>query len=249
MAWTVAAGRRTSSGSKEWLFGVVARDRLERSRTDGEGQVRNDDAAAADPSQDVVGEVEPGSRGGDGQRLPGEDRLVRLPVLRPVGRARLAPDVGGERNVADLFQERVVDFPVEGDQAAAVVGDAFDLRLEPFGEANGSALLRAASRPGESLPAPGIAAGRAQEEDLDEPALLVPAVEPRVADPHVVAHENVPLREQPGKVREPPVRDGSRPPIQDQQPARASRPRRLSDPVRRKKVIEQVNPHRFALSS
>ena len=222
---------------------VVARDGLERPRADGEGQVRNDGATVPDLLQDFPGEVEPRGRGGDRQGLPGENGLVGLDVLRPVGSARLAPDVGRQRDVADPLQKRFVDLAAEEDLAPAVLSDAFDKGFEPFGESDRSSLLRAPSRLGERLPAAGICADRPQEEDLDEPRFLVPPVEPRAANAHVVADEDVPLCEQRGELGEPPMLDGPRVSIQDQESARAPGPRRLGDPVPRKKVVEEVNPH------
>src|SRR5215471_472487 len=223
------------------VFGLFDRHRLEGAGADREGQVGDPDAASADPLQDLGRKVQAGCRRGDGPSLPGKDGLVGHAVLGAVGGPGLSPDVGRKRNAADLLEEGVVDVPVEANLPAAVFTDRFDDGSQSAGEPDLVLRLRPAPRPRQGGPATRIAADRLQQEDLDQPAGGVEAPEARVADADVVAHHQVSSTEQLRELGEPPVLDGAGPPVEKEQAARSPRPRRLRDPIRRKKVVEQLD--------
>ncbi len=82
-----------------------------------------------------------------------------------------------------------------------------------------------------------------EQEDLDAAALGVLSVEPRVADAHVVAHEEVARRKQPGQVREGAVRDRPRRSVENQEPALSPRPGGLRDPLGGQVIVEEIDAH------
>ena len=187
--------------------------------------------------------MEAGRRRGDRPGLASEDRLVGLAVFRQIRGARLPPDVGRQRHAADLFQEGVVHVAIEGDLPASVLADGFHAGAEAAREADRRKPFGSAARFREREPPARVPAQGMEKEDLDESVLGISTPEPRAADPHIVAHEEVPFAEELGEVREPPVRHGSRFSIQDHQAARPARSGRLRDPAGRKGVVEEVNPH------
>ena len=227
--------------------GVLGGHGLERPGANRERQVRDRDAARADRLQDLLGEVQPRGGRGDCERLAREDGLVRRAVLGPVGRAGLAADVRREGGPADPLEQREIERPVERHGALSALGiDRLDARREVVLEANRAPGLRAPSRLRQGSPAPGVrrvGTLRPEQEDLDEAALGVPAVEPRRTDPHVVTDEKVALAEQLREIGESAVRDRAVLARHHEEPAPAAGPRLLRDPIDRQLVVEERDAH------
>ena len=236
-------GQEDVLGVEPVLFRVFGGHGLERSRADGEREVRDGDAARADAIEDVFREMQAGGRRGDRHRLSREDGLIGLPVLGPVGGPRLPPDVGRERNVADPLEKSIVHLPVESHFAPAVRADRRDNGRESVLEADPPPLLRAPARLRQGFPFPAAVRGRAQQEDLDQSALFVPPIETREPDADVVSHEQVAAAQELRELGEPPVLDGAGSAVEHEQPARPAGPRLLRDQVRREKVIEEGYLH------
>jgi hypothetical protein len=84
------------------LGDVRGPDRLKRTQTDVKGDESPVDGALLQPFEESRSKMEPGCRGGDGARLPGEHGLVARTVLL-VGAA--SANVGRERHLAAGLQE------------------------------------------------------------------------------------------------------------------------------------------------
>ncbi len=154
---------------------------------------------------------------------------------------------GGRGVPADPLEQREIERPVERHGALSALGiDRLDARREVLLEANRAAGLRAPSRLRQGSPAPGVrrvGTLRPEQEDLDEAALGVPAVEPRRADPHVVTDEKVALAEQLREIGESAVRDRAVLARHHEEPAPAAGPRLLRDPIDRQLVVEERDAH------
>ena len=108
-------------------------------------------------------------------------------------------------------------------------------RLAPdFARRPGFASARQRRRP---------ASSRREQEDLDQASFRVAAVEARRPDAHVVAHQEVAGREKIRQLRESARARSRRSAVEDEQPARAARPRLLRDPLRGQLVVEEVDAH------
>src|SRR5262249_47219980 len=161
-----------------------------------------------------------------------EDRLVGDAVFRTVGRPGLPADVRRQRYVPDPLEERIVHLAIEEDFAPAVVLDRLDAGGDPLREANLPSGLRAAAGLRESRPPAGVSRCVLQQEDLDDPILLVTSPQAGGTDSDVVAHENVAFPEKLGRVGKAPMPDASIGSIQHQEPARPAGTCRLRAPLR-----------------
>ena len=225
------------------MAGRVRRgDRLERAGSDRERQVGDPAAALPDALQDLVGEMQPGRRRGDGERLAREHGLVGLAVFRAVRSARLAPDVGGQGNASDPGEELLVERPLEEDLAFPVIADAVHDRRKALRESDSKSGLRPAPGPGQRQPhSAGVE--RPQEKDLDQAVLRVPAEEARRPDSHVVSNEDVAGSEKVRQVGKGAVLDRPGPPVEDEQAARPPLAGLLRDSAGRQVVVEEIDAH------
>ena len=101
-------GRRRQLGPlgvQEVVLDPLGLDRPEGAEADVERAVDAGDPPRGEAAEDVVGEVEPGRRRGDGPRHLGVEGLVAEPVARPF--APLA-DVRGQGDLSVPFQSSAV---------------------------------------------------------------------------------------------------------------------------------------------
>ena len=197
---------------------------------------------ARGPSKDLLGEVESGGRRGDRERLAREDGLVGLAVLRAVGRPAPAGcrEAAGRGRSARAGPRRLSRSNI--DPRRAVVSTFATRASRPSSNRIVRPLF--ARRPGFARACQrGSPLDRAKEEDLDEPVLLVAAVEPRRRTRTSLRTSRSPAGADPEARRSGGARS---PPSSRSSTSSRLVPRGrgcLRDAVRRQVVVEEVDAH------